>query len=187
MLKDIVLENSRRKKIYNLIRKNPGIHLRGIQRRLRMPLSSLEHHIEYMIRKKVIHKEKEGRYTRYFVGHLTKEESKIISALRHEKLREIVSIALEQKEVKSQDFIYLLNIPSSTLSYYLNYLVEHSILRRQKIGYENVYSIKDQRVGKILIMYEPSLIDKLAEKALRTFLETDFKHTIREVKEPDER
>jgi hypothetical protein len=70
-----------------------------------------------------------------------------------------------------------LNIPSSTLSYYLRYLVEHSILRRQKIGYENMYSIQDQRVEKILIMYEPSLVDKLADKALRAFLETDFKNT----------
>jgi predicted transcriptional regulator len=179
MLKDIVLENLRRKKIYNFIRKNPGIHLREIQRRLSIPLSSLEHHVEYMIRKNVIYKEREGRYTRYFAGHLTNEERKVISALRHEKLREIVSIVLEQKEAKSQDFIDYLDIPCSTLSYYLKYLVEHSILKRQKIGYENIYSIKDQRVEKILIIYEPSLIDKLADKALRTFLDTDFKKSIR--------
>jgi predicted transcriptional regulator len=177
MLKDIVLENSRRKKIYNFIRKKPGIHLREIQRRLSIPLSSLEHHIEYMIRKNIIYKEREGRYTRYFAGHLTKEKRKVISALRHKRLREIVSIVLEQKEVKSQDLIEYLNIPYSTLSYYLKYLVEHSILRRQKISYENIYSIQDQRVEKILIMYEPNLIDKLADKALRTFLETDFKNT----------
>jgi hypothetical protein len=72
-----------------------------------------------------------------------------------------------------------LDISNSTLSYYLKYLVEHSILRRQKVGYEDIYSIQDQRVEKILVMYEPSLIDKLADKALRTFLETDFKNTIR--------
>lgn len=179
MFKDIVLENSRRKKIYNFIRKNPGIHLRELQRKLSIPLSSLEHHVEYMIRKDIIDKEREGRYTRYFAGHLTKEEREVISALRHAKLREIVSIVLKQKEVKSQDFIDHLNIPSSTLSYYLKYLVEHSILVRQKIGYENIYSIKDQRVGKILIIHEPSLVDKLADKALRTFLETDFKNMIR--------
>jgi predicted transcriptional regulator len=177
MFKDIVLENSRRKKIYSFIRKNPGFHLREIQRRLNMPLSSLEHHIQYMIRKNVIYKEREGHYTRYFAGHLTKEERKVISALRHEKLREIVSIVLERKEVKSQDLIDYLGISYSSLSYYLKYLVEHSILSGQKIGYENVYSIQDQRVEKILIMYEPSLIDKLADKALRAFLETYFKNT----------
>jgi predicted transcriptional regulator len=179
MFKDIVLENSRRKKIYKFIQKNPGIHLRELQRKLSIPLSSLEHHVEYMIRKDIIDKEREGRYTRYFAGHLTKEERKILSALWHAKLREIVSIVLKKKEVKSQDFIDNLNIPSSTLSYYLRYLVEHSILRKQKIGYENVYSIKDHRVGKILIIHEPSLVDKLADKALRTFLETDFKNMIR--------
>jgi predicted transcriptional regulator len=182
MFKDIVLENSRRKKIYNFVRKNPGVHLREIQRRLSMPLSSLEHHINYMMRKGVIYKEREGHYTRYFAGHFTKEERKVISALRHENLRKIVAIVLEQKEVKSQDLMEYLDISCSTLSYYIKYLMEHFILRRQKIGYDNIYSIADQRVEKILIMYEPSLIDKLADKALRTFLETDFKNPSRKNK-----
>jgi len=179
MFKDIVLENSRRKKIYKVIRKKPGIHLRELQRSLDIPLSSLDHHVEYMVRKNVIYKEKEGHYTRYFAGQLSKKEREVISALRHEKLREIVLIVLKHKEVKSQDLIDCLDMPYSTLSYYLKYLMEHSILKRQRIGYENIYEIKDKRVGKILIMYEPNLFDKLADKVLRSFLETDFKKSVK--------
>ena len=175
MFKDAVLANLRRKKIYNFVRKNPGVHLRELQRRLRIPLSSLEHHIDYMIRHNVLYKEKEGRYIRYFAGEFTKEERKLISALRHEKLREIVLLILEKKEVKFQDLKDGLDLPASTLSYFLKILVERCILKREKVGYENIYSIQDQRVGKVLVIYEPSFTDKIIDRVSRTFMETDFK------------
>lgn len=179
MFKDAVLANLRRKKIYNFVRKNPGFHLRELQRRLRIPLSSLEHHIDYMIRHNVLYKERDGRYVRYFAGQSTKEERKLISALRHEKLREIVLIILENKEVKFQDLKNCLDLPASTLSYFLKYLVDRCILRREKVGYENIYQIQDQRVSKVLVIYEPSFTDRIVDKVSRTFMEIDFKNADR--------
>jgi predicted transcriptional regulator len=175
MFKGIVLENSRRKQIYNFVRRNPGFHLRELQRRLKIPLSSLEHHIDYMIRHNVLYKERDGRYARYFASQSTKEERKLISALRHERLREIVSLLLEEEEVKFQDLRSHLELPASSLSYFLKYLVDRGIIRREKVGYENMYSIQDQRVGKVLVIYEPSFTDKLVDKVSRAFIETDFK------------
>jgi predicted transcriptional regulator len=179
MFKNAVLANLRRKKIYNFVRRNPGFHLREIQRRLEIPLSSLEHHIDYMIRHNVLYKEKDGRYVRYFAGQFTKEERKLISALRHEKLREIVLIILESKEVKFQDLKKFLDLPASTLSHFLKYLVDRCIIRREKVGYENIYQIQDERVGKVLIIYEPSFTDRIVDKVLLTFMETDFKNADR--------
>jgi len=181
MLKDAVLANLRRKKIYNFVRKNPGFHLRELQRRLEIPLSSLEHHVDYMIRHNVLYKQRDGRYVRYFAGEYTKEEQKLISALRHEKMREIVLIVLENKEVKFQNLRDYLDLPASTLSYFLKYLVDRCILRREKVGYENMYSIRDQRVGKVLVIYEPSFTDRIVDKVSRTFMETDFKNADRKV------
>ena len=179
MFRDAVLENSRRKQIYNFIRRNPGFHLRELQRRLEIPLSSLEHHIDYMIRHKVLFKQRDGRYVRYFAENSTSEDKKLISALRHERLRQIVLIILETEEVKFQDLRNHLDLPSSTLSYFLKYLVDRGILRREKVGYENIYSIQDKRVGKVLVIYEPSFADRLVDKVSRTFLETNFRNTDR--------
>ena len=179
MFKKIVLENSKRKKIYDFIKRNPGFHLRELQRRLEIPLSSLEHHVDYMVRHQVIYKEREGGYTRFFAQQPTDEERKLISALRHEKMREIVSIVLEKKDAKFQDLKDYLNLPSSTLSYYLKYLVDYNILGRQQIGYESVYSIQDLKVRKALLMAESSFTDRLIDKVLRSFMETDFKNLSR--------
>ena len=55
MFKDEILENENRKKIYETIERSPGIHLREIQRILDMPLTTLEYHLSYMTRKKIIY------------------------------------------------------------------------------------------------------------------------------------
>ena len=176
MFKEILLENSKRKRIYEFIKNNPGFHLRELQRRLEIPLSSLEYHVDYMVRHQVIYKEKEGLYARYFAQQPTREELKLISALRHEKLREIVAIVLEENDVKFQDLKDYLDLPSSTLSYYLKYLTDHNILAKQQIAHMVVYSIDSQNVQKALLMANSSFTDRLIDKVLRAFMETDFKH-----------
>ena len=176
MFKEILLENSKRKRIYEFIKNNPGFHLRELQRRLKIPLSSMEYHIDYMVRHQVIYKEKEGLYARYFAQQPTHEELKLISALRHEKVREIVAIVLEKNDVKFQDLKGYLDLPSSTLSYYLKYLMDHNILARQQIGRETIFSIENQSIQKALLMAKSSFTDKLIDKVLNTFMETDFRH-----------
>ena len=175
MFKEIVLENSKRKRVFDLIKNNPGLHLRELQRRSKIPLSSLEYHVDYMVRHNVIYRKREGGFTRYFSQHPTEEEHSLISALRHEKMREIVLIVLEKEIVKFQDLRDYFHLPSSTLSYYLKYLMDNYILNKKQVGYESIYSIQNQNVRKALLMAESSFTDKLISKVLRSFMETDFK------------
>ena len=60
MFKQEILENERRRKIYSFIDKNPGVHLRRLQRVLQIPLASVEYHLNYMVRKGVVIREKDG-------------------------------------------------------------------------------------------------------------------------------
>jgi len=48
MFKEEILENDRRRKIYTVIKKNPGLHIRELQRVLDIPLASLQYHLNYM-------------------------------------------------------------------------------------------------------------------------------------------
>jgi len=46
------------------------------------------------------------------------------------------------------------DMPRSTLSFYLKYLVDKGILTREKISNEFLYSIEDEdRVAKVVIAY----------------------------------
>lgn len=176
MFKEEILENERRREIYKFIEKNPGVHLRELQRTLKMPLSSLEYHLNYMVRKKVIFREKDGRYRRYYVKQLDAEDKKMLSALRQKRMREIVLIVLSNKKAKYQTLLDDLRIPPSTLSLYLKYLVDHNILTRHKIGHENIYTVQDEdRIAKVLMSYKSSFADRLVDKVLSTWMETKFR------------
>jgi predicted transcriptional regulator len=174
MFKDEILENERRRRIYSFIKANPGIHLRELQRALSMPLASLEYHLKYMSRKKIVFSE-ENHYTRYYCKPLEPEDKRVLLALRQKRMREIVLIILVNKKAKYQFLAESLKLPRSTISFYLKHLVDHGIVERTKIGYENLYTVKDEdRVAKILIAYRYGFLDKLIDKALSTWMETRF-------------
>lgn len=176
MFKDEILENERRRQIYSVIETNPGIHLRELQRVLSMPLATLEYHLSYMTRKKIVFWETEGYHKRYYTKPFDPEDKKVLSALRQRRMREIVLIVLANKKVKYRFLSDYLKLPHSTLSFYLKYLVDNNILARTKIGYENLYTVPDEdRVAKVLIAYKSSFLDKLVDRALKTWVETNFR------------
>ncbi len=175
MFKEEILENERRRDIYQVLAKSPGLHFRELQRRLQFPLASLEYHIDYMVRKKIIFGEKEGRYKRYYVQPLDSEDKKVLSALRQKRMREIVLVILASKKAKYQFLEDFFQLPRSTLSFYIRYLVENNILVKDKVGYENIYTIKDEdRVARVLTAYKSSFLDELVDKALNIWMETHF-------------
>jgi predicted transcriptional regulator len=173
MFKEEILENENRRKIYFLIEANEGIHFRELQRDLNMPSTTLEYHLSYMVRKRIVFGEKEGYFRRYYTKPLDEEDKKVLSALRQKKLREIVLVVIANQKAKYQYLSEYLKLPNSTLSFYLKYLVEKGILEREKIGYETIYTVKEEdRVAKVLIAYRTGFLDKLVDKALSTWLES---------------
>ena len=173
MFKEEVLENENRRKIYSVIEKNPSIHGRELQRLLDMPLTTIEYHLGYMARKQIIYGETDGHYKRYYTKPLDKEDKKVLSALRQKRLREIVLIITANKKAKYSYLASYLKLPLSTLSFYLKYLTDRGILKRNKVSYETIYTVTDEdRVAKVLISYKESIMDKLVDKTLSTWLES---------------
>lgn len=176
MFKDEILENERRRKIFAFIETSPGVHLRELQRVLDMPLTTLEYHLNYMARKKIVFAETEDHHKRYYTKPLDPEDKKVLSALRQKRMREIVLIVLASEKAKHQLLADRLKLSHSALSSYLKYLVNKNILAREKIGYENLYTVRDEdRVAKVLIAYKPSFLDKLVDKTLDTWMEAHLR------------
>jgi predicted transcriptional regulator len=175
MFKEEILENRRRSKIYATIQKNPGVHIRQLQRILGMPLASLQYHLNYMARRSVVIEEKSEHYTRYYYKPLEAEDKKVLSVLRQKRMREIVMLILVNKKAKYRFIVETLKLSPSTVSFYLKYLLNDCIVERTKIGYENIYTLKDEeRIAKILITYQSSFLDKIVDKWANTWLGPNF-------------
>src|SRR4030067_1455947 len=173
MFKEKFLQKENRRRVYSIIETTPGIHMRELQRVLDMPLTTLEYHLTYMSRKKIIFKESDSHYKRYYVRPLDSEDKKILSALRQKKMREIVFIILKNKTARYQSLADQTRLPNSTPSFYLKFLIGNMVLAKEKIGYENIYTVRDEeRVARVLIAYKASFLDKVVDKALNVWMET---------------
>ncbi|MCW4040647.1 MAG: winged helix-turn-helix transcriptional regulator [Candidatus Bathyarchaeota archaeon] len=176
MYRDEILENENRRKIYRVISSNPGIHLRELQRVLDMPLSTVDYHLGYMVKKEIILRDQNKGIIRYFAKPFDEAEKRIVSALRQKRMRDIVFIVLRQRKTRFKLLIDQLQLPRSTLAFYLKYLVEHGILIRERVGTEHIYRLIDEeRVAKILITYRTSFIDKVVDKVMNTWLDTHIR------------
>lgn len=52
-------------------------------------------------------------------------------------------------------------------------MVDKGVLDREKVGYENIYTVHDEdRVAKVLVAYKSSFMDTLVDKTLATWMET---------------
>jgi len=176
MFKDEILESEQRRKIYAAIEASPGIHLREVQRILDMPLTTLQYHLSYMTRRKILFAETEGHHKRYYTKPLDLEDKKVLTALRQKKMREIVLTVLANGKAKNQLLAERLKMSHSTLSSYLKYLVNRNILARERIGYEYLYTVRDEdRVARVLTAYKRSFLDKLVDSVLDTWMETHIR------------
>ncbi len=155
VFKSEILENKNRRKICRAVEASPGIHLRELQRMLDIAPTTLEYHLTYMARKKIIFGESDGHYKRYYARPLRDGDKKILALLGQEKMRNIVLTVLANKKAKNQLLADCLKLPRSTLSIYLKCLVENNVLAKEKVGYENIYTVRDEnKIAKALMVYK---------------------------------
>ena len=173
MFNDQHLTNLKRRKIYLLVKSNPGIYLRELQRTLNIPLSTLNYHVTYLVRKKILLSEKKDHILRFYVQFFDDKDKQLLSVLRQKRFRQIVYLVLTNKMVNFSFLMENLKLPLSTLSYYLNFLVKKGVFNKERIGDGNIYTVKNEgKIIRILITYKSGLIDKLVDKTLNTWLET---------------
>ncbi len=168
-------ELSSRKRIYEEILLNPGLHFRELQRRLDMPVGMLSYHLNVLIQRGLIVAKKEGKYTRYFANTtMTREERQIMGLLRNSIARKIVIYLLQEGEKSHGEIARYLNLRPSTLSYHLNRLTRRGLLDRDIRGRETYYRVKKpQEVAFIIIKYRKSFLDALVDNFASLWLEKE--------------
>jgi predicted transcriptional regulator len=174
-VKEKILENDLRRKIYDYVKENPGLHMREFQRRLNIPLSTLEYHLDYLQRRKILVMEDDRRYCRYFGENLDEADRIILSALRQKRMREIILLTLSDEMKCFKDLMEEIGIAASTLSTYLKNLENGEILDKTRIGNENCYSVNNEdSVIRSLLVYQSSFVDRLVDRVLESFLELEI-------------
>jgi Uncharacterized protein conserved in archaea len=160
------LELETRRRLYEQIKKSPGIHFRELERRLHLVVGNLQYHLQYLEKKNLIRASSDEDYVRYFIKDrsLDETERKIISFLRRSGCRHILIQLLSNPELNNKELSQAVGLSPSTISWNLNKLVEAGIIEREKNGRISRFTIVDPpKVVELLICYKESFLDTLVD------------------------
>lgn len=161
-----VLELETRRKIYDLVSKNPGLHLSKIAELLHMRISLVEYHLIYLVKNNIFVFVKESGYLRFYVkGKIGVKDKRILALLRQDVPLRIVLFLLKNINSQHKDILRNTNVAPSTLSYHLKKLVKYGLITVQTCGEERGYSISNKElIIRLLIQYKPyNLIDSFKD------------------------
>ena len=159
--KDNLLELETRRKIYNFILENPGSHFREISRKIDMPKSTMDYHLNFLNKKGLIIILKKERYNRYYISKkIGKETKKILAILREETPRRIL-LSMKIYHPVSIDYLSKdLDKSPSTISFHLKKLKDLGLVEKIQINNQIKFCLKDEfKIYDYFIQYNKSLSD----------------------------
>lgn len=147
-----------RKKIYRLIKKNPGLNLSTIAEMLSVDVQLVDYHTRYFEKYELLSVIKESGVKRYYVkGSIGVTEQKLLSLLRQETPLRIVLFLLRNPFAKYSEIYACFDVSKSTLSYHLKKLVKNRVVRVHERGEDWEYVVMDEgKVIRFLLQYRPS-------------------------------
>ena len=161
-----ILDLEIRKKIYDLILKDPGLHARKIAYNLNVRPQLVDYHLRYLERHGIIVIEHEKGYSRIYIkGEVGSEDKQLISILRQEIALKIVVFLLNHPCSKHKEIVKELKVSSPHVSYYLRKLANKDIVEISTLDGKKGYVLKDKkRIIEFLIKYRPtSLVDNIKD------------------------
>jgi predicted transcriptional regulator len=163
------IEMNRDLQIIDLIEKNPGIKFREIMRETGMKNGVLSYHTGKLEKIGVVKVERSSRKTRFYPLGVTTEESVLIRSLRQETPRHIL-LSLLETDLAFNKIVEKVRKSQSTVSIYLNQLINDNLVEFRIIDLKKSFCIKDKEaIQKVINKYHPTLIDRSADSLADIF------------------
>lgn len=145
-----LLNQLTRIEIYNFVKNNPGIHFRGICDNLGLPVGVVQYHLGLLTRAGLLLVHRDRQFKRYFeIMRFGETEMKIISLLRHETVRRILTVLSERDSVFHKDLAFKLDISSQALTWQINRLRKAGLVDAVKEGMKVKYLLNEENVMTI--------------------------------------
>jgi len=189
MEKSEILNLETRRRIYNYIKENPGLHLRELARRLNLSYYNLDYHINYLKKLDLVEVKTENSYSRIYVSNIIGTEEKAILNVFQQKVPRFILTSFLIFKVRTQkELSEDLEKHPTTIKFHLKKLVDLGVVelaeshngivyinnsrcnkvKRSPIKNETLYKIKDyDYIKKVLITHSISLYnDKIFKEII---------------------
>ena len=131
-----ILELELRRAIYRFIINNPGLHQRELSREMKIPKTTLLHHIRVMEKNKLINIKHKNGYQRIYVHQELSEKEKNILNLIRQKIPQLILLYFIFKTACSQiELCKELEQNPSIISYHLSKLKDIGLI--EEVAFKN--------------------------------------------------
>lgn len=170
---DEVLGLENRRRVFQLIRSHPGLHLRELERRLPISLGDLRYHVDYLERKGLVNSKSDGYRKTYFsVRDVSVVDRGLLSLLRQKSPRRIILHLLAHDEADAEALGAAVDLSRSTLSFHLKKLREAGLVETRKVEGRHRYRLADpEQTARVLITYKDSFLDTAVDRVLDVWLQ----------------
>jgi len=146
--RDAVLLNDLRRSIYEYILENPGVHLREIQRRFNISLSSATWHLKMLEKAGLIRSTKFRNKLVYYPTGMKKEDLLLMLTLDNEIAKNIVDYIADVGEAHLRKIAKYLNLNVETVRYHLKKLERAGVLISKEVGNRIVYTLNPEIITR---------------------------------------
>ena len=140
--------------LITIIEKNPGIRYRELLRLTNLSNGVLTYHLAELAGSNIINVDRRRGVTRYYSVQISSEESRVISHIRNVISRKILLLIIERGSCTLSEIAVLTNKAPSTISWYLQRLLDANIIKKKSTSSDGVYykSRFYEVVNKILVL-----------------------------------
>lgn len=172
---DDLLELETRRDIYDLVRREPGLHMRELQRRLDLSIALTEYHLRQLERSGLVTSILEEGYKRFYpttgadggeLKALGGDERRMIGLFRQSIPLRITLYLLNEEPATNSQIADSLGVSRSRLSFHLNKMLRQNVIRKLTRSEGRGYALVDHnRTLKLLIAHRPSadLLDECSD------------------------
>lgn len=156
--------------VHEAVQRYPGIHVRGLERALKISAPLAQYHLKRLEEEGFVQAHEQGGYLRYYPTDkakkikVSKPDLPLVGLLREEVPLHVALILLDHGPQTHAQLVERLAMAKSTVSYHLAKLAEVGVIEREP-GTTKVRLRDPDRIHALLLAYKPTpdLLDAFAE------------------------
>jgi predicted transcriptional regulator len=171
-MEDDPLALETRRRIYEAVRKAPGLGGREAQRAAGTGWGETVYHLDRLTTSGLLHRERSGHQDHYFVATVPLGDRNLLRFTRSASARRLLVALLEKPHRSVPDLMERTGLSAGRLSVHLRRLVETGVVRTGRYGRWRTFDVADQaRVVRVLVTYRSGIADEWVERLLETWSE----------------
>jgi predicted transcriptional regulator len=159
-----------RRRLYDVVRRSPGIGAREVQRAAGTGWGETVYHLERLTQALLLHRERSGHQDHYFIAEVPLADRGLLRVARSASARRLLVALLEVPSATVPDLTAATGLSPGRISVHLGRLDEMGILRTGRRDRWRTFEVADrERAIRLLVSYRESFADEWVERMLETW------------------